>query len=1132
MSYSTTLRSASLAGVAAAGLVYSSILSHGLAVGATTESNAAARDAAAVVMHTGTTPTMPASGTIDAGGPTSFSFTASNRVGAATGPGDCAGPNCSQFVLMVGNPGGQNVRIRLDWQFVANDYDLYVFAVSGTSETQVASSGNGTTTFEEAIFTPTSSTTYHVVIVHFAAAVPDNITGSASLASPPSVTDASRIGPTGTGIVFSRNGNIQTGAGEAPTGKGTVFAKETVRDGEPSIRADVLGNVYPAGIRGVPAGVDVWRYGPNAYCPLFTFHDEAEFADGQDPADGYVWLGQPDGIFPGGQGSPDAGGGDIEIAVSFPRSFTPTLTHPPTLSMVSLTLANITAAASTNRGNDWSPVNPVAAVAPVDDRQWIEAYGDNTVYLYYRTLTTLTGLVLDKSINGGVSYGAGATLVNPLGFTPGWIDVDQSPNSNGSVDIYLSGQNSSELAVFHCVDLNPDGVSTITCTRATVDNTMSHGHLFDVVNVDKADNVYVAWSNNQDIFYAYSTDKAATWSSPVKVTNAGGGGGMPNFNFFPWITAGDNGRLGIVWYGTDKTTNGDNDAEWKAYYAFTDNARATPPTIRWLPASDHFIHKSNVSQAGFSSDNAVNRNLIDFFQVAHDPRDGAAVIAFADDHNDFDGGTYYTRQIAGPGMRASVNPTQPASCPALTPLRNPEVLDFRDDVTTVSGTKLVMPDADILNLDYSSEQVGPDLFLKADIVVDQLLVQPVERSYRAYFAVNTARGLMDTGNEYFLEVTTESGTPQFFLGAKDRRIDGTTDERRITVGENIAPDQPTTTFELGAPGVVHLRVKADRLNYSFTANGPAPVKGGSSAPTTGALVIGLSGRARTATPAATALVDQTRGGSFIILGQEDGVVVTGEVECTDPAVTQFGGWHDWTADGQGRKGGQETYCRHVGQRGQSSASQRPFMELRFPGNARQVRYDYFKNQRGSIVEVLIDGASMGTIDQFVANGDQSGHQNLVSANMTYAVTPRVDPHTIRVVHRTDQATDSRNIAYIDGFVVTQGAMGAAASRDAEIAFTGSVAAGKTAEHVIIAGLRTLAVNAVVEPTLTSLFTSDALSVEIYNPAGIRIESSTQVLAPETVTAPTVVPGNYTIKVRNNTTRTVQYRASMIKTQGR
>src|SRR5439155_1544370 len=197
--------------------------------------------------------------------------------------------------------------VRLDWGSESNDYDLYIFDDATTS--QVASSGNGTTTFEDATFTPVAGRTYEVLIVHFAAAPGDNINGSASLVNPPTVTNASRIGPTRTGIVFSRNG-----------------------------------------------------------------------------------------IIPGGQGAPDAGGGDIEIAVSFPRSFTPTLAHPPTLSMVSLTLANITASASTNRGNDWSPVNPVAAAFPADDRQWIEAYGDNTVYLNYRTLATLTGLVLDKSI--------------------------------------------------------------------------------------------------------------------------------------------------------------------------------------------------------------------------------------------------------------------------------------------------------------------------------------------------------------------------------------------------------------------------------------------------------------------------------------------------------------------------------------------------------------------------------------------------------------------------------------------------------------------------------------------------------------------------------------------------------------
>jgi hypothetical protein len=492
--------------------------------------------------------------------------------------------------------------------------------------------------------------------------------------------------------------------------------------------------------------------------------------------------------------------------------------------------------------------------------------------------------VLNKSIDGGVNYATGTTLVSPLGVTPGWIDVDQSPNRDGSVDIYLSAQNSSELAVFHCVDPNPTAVSTISCNRRTVDNTMSHGHLFDVVNVDNAGNVYAAWSNNKDIFYAYSTDKAATWSSPVKVTNAGGGGGMPNFNFFPWITAGDDGRLGIVWYGTDKTTNGDNDAEWKAYYAFTDNARAATPTVRWLPASDHVIHKSNVSQAGFSSDNAVNRNLIDFFQVAHDPRDGAAVIAFADDHNDFDGATYYTRQIAGPGLRADRNPATP-SCPALTPFRNPEVRDFAGDATTVSGTGVPDPTSDILSIDYGSKEVGANLYLMADMAVATIPLpsQPLPtHSYRMYFAVNTVRGLMDAGNEYFLEVTTSRGTPEFWLGVTDRTNSGGTDERRV---ERIDADQiPGEAFGSGSPGHVRVRVNVNRLDYSFNTIANTLVKGGSTPPGLGALVIGLRGRVRLDAGVATSLLDQTRGGSFIILGSRDVTQPPTPEECQDDDV--------------------------------------------------------------------------------------------------------------------------------------------------------------------------------------------------------------------------------------------------------
>jgi hypothetical protein len=811
------------------------------------------------------TPTTPPSGSVDGDGPTAVTFTAANRAGAATGSSDCLGLNCSSFLVTVHDPGDKALRVRLDWGLVSNDYDLEVFDDGGNGQ-QVAASGNGTTTFEETAFTPVDGETYEVLIVHFAAAPGDEITGVVELVDV-GVVEPARIGPSGTGIVFSPNGITATAAGPAPSGKGTLAAPEAARDGEPSIRVDQLGNVYPAGIRGVPAGVDVWRFGPDAYCPRFEFHDDEEVAAGFDPASGYTWLGQPDGIFvTDGEGSPDAGGGDIEIAVNGKAGAT--LADPPNLSMVSLTLANITSAASADRGDTWTPANPAAATVPLDDRQWINAFGEKTVYLYYRTLATLTGLVLNKSIDGGVTYAAATTLVNPLGLTPGFIAVDPNPNWDASVNIYLSAVSASQLVVYRCVDPTPAFVNVplinqITCTPSTVDATMSHGHIFDPVAVDGAGNVYAAWSNNGDVFYAWSGNHGASWSPPVQVTDAAEKS-MPSFNFFPWITAGDEGRIGIVWYGTfDATTNADDDSEWKAYYAYVGDATAATPTVRWLPASDHYVHKGNVSQGGFDpNDTSLNRNLIDFFQVGHDPRDGAAVIAYAADYNDFDGHTHYTRQIGGPGLVASASPTAP-SCPPLEPLRNPEVTDFADDVATASDTGLPAADADLLAIDYGWQQEGSALFLTADVKVADFLVQPLSRSYRAYFAVNAERGLMEAGQQYFIEATTENVTPEYWLGVLDRGSDGIYAEQRV---ERIDADQAAAPFVLGTPGLVRLRVDVGRLHYGFAAAG-TPTPGASAPPALGDLVIGLRGRSRLVAAGVTSVLDETRGGSYVTLGE-------------------------------------------------------------------------------------------------------------------------------------------------------------------------------------------------------------------------------------------------------------------------
>src|SRR3989454_7953158 len=155
-------------------------------------------------------------------------------------------------------------------------------------------------------------------------------------------------------------------------------------------------------------------------------------------------------------------------------------------------------------------------------------------------------------------------------------------------------------------------------------------------------------------------------------------------------------------------------------------------------------------------------------------------------------------------------------------------------------------------------------------------------SYRMYFAVNTVRGLMDAGNEYFIEVTTKSGTPEFWLGLTDRRADGSTNELRR---ERIDADQiPGQAFGSGAPGHVRLRVNVNRLDYTFNGDAGTFVDGGSTPPALGALVIGLRGRVRADGTLVTSLLDQTRGGSFIILGARDVTQPPSPEECEDDDV--------------------------------------------------------------------------------------------------------------------------------------------------------------------------------------------------------------------------------------------------------
>ena len=532
-------------------------------------------------------------------------------------------------------------------------------------------------------------------------------------------------------------------------------APVTTRDGEPSVRVDLRGNCYVGGIRGVPAGVDLWRFDLDKNSPTFD-------PGMQNP----TYLGQPDAFLPQDPEDPTTGGadggGDIDISVSLP-------THPdsiPVLTITSLALANISSAVSYDRGETFT-LSPATAIAPADDRQWNESTGPNRVYLLYRAPIPTSGLFVQRSDDHGMSYPTlGVVSASPLGSTPGYIDVDHATGR-----VYVAHQTDTEGMVSRSSD---GGMTWLT---ATVDGSTAHGTLFDVVKVGDDGTVYYLWSSLQNIYLSHSSDGGLTWSQKVRVND----NATYKTNIQPWLEAGSDGRVCVVWYGSTSPVN-NSAANWDVLFAQSLDADSNAPTFAQQVISDHRIHGSNVSLMGLGGAN--NRNLIDYFQVALDPQ-GAAVVAFTDDHNDFDGHVYVTRQLDGPSLDASANGNgmvDPESPPPL-PSQDfglPEVTDFLHDATT--GLLQPIPEDspfDILWIDYGceySETLGQ--MIVATMKLSSLAALPPVVQWRVSFSADApggspgVPGLSDRGQQFFMRAELDNSINSFVWGTAARSDSG------------------------------------------------------------------------------------------------------------------------------------------------------------------------------------------------------------------------------------------------------------------------------------------------------------------------------------------------------------------------
>src|SRR5882724_3858817 len=427
---------------------------------------------------------------------------------------------------------------------------------------------------------------------------------------------------------------------------------------------DSQGGIYIQSIRGVPGGLDLWRWYKTA--------DGGPNANGTLP---FKYEGQPDCgmvVTPFCSASGFApGGGDGDVAVNNPD---PSNANTPNVAVVSLSAAEITGSKSTNRADTFSTPNVAAAVLPFDDRMWLDGLNDPShVYMEYHDFGTTSQILVQRSADGGQNYtdGAGAvvdaatepSVGPPTGNIAGQIKVDKSScSSHGNLyQIFVGPDNPVDNSHNSLTFMNAAyvGVATgVSVTNPTLSFTdykifscgagstcpsgAGLGNLFPALAVDKFGYLYAVWSDNTTIYYSFSMSHGTNWSPAIKVTQNTSQAGKSNV--FPWVAADADGHVAIAWYGADHTGNSNTvplTTKWNVYVAETVNGHAIKPMFTLSQATDHVNHTGQISTGGLLG--SSDRSLADFFQIAIDPTNHLINVAYADNH----AGTsvsYFTRQ--------------------------------------------------------------------------------------------------------------------------------------------------------------------------------------------------------------------------------------------------------------------------------------------------------------------------------------------------------------------------------------------------------------------------------------------------------------------------------------------------------
>ena len=405
--------------------------------------------------------------------------------------------------------------------------------------------------------------------------------------------------------------------------------------GEPSIDVDPAnGNIYITSPTGVPCGAS------NAECVVFWRSTDAG-ATFVQPAPGAF-------LHPLGGGDDDVvHDGASNIFIDDLRSLVDTGVYR-----------------STDRGNTWTSTD----TGPCSDRPWLAWGGWNaptgpaTIYetqnsgactpgalfQFWRSiddgLTFLPvgvvnadlqqlGYTADSSVQGGVEAKGAVDLVSGAIYIA-WATQAIQDATNATTRLLLVGKSTDGGATWHnrLVYSGPLGTSI--------------QNLFPVIAVDHGGNVYAAFSTQlagglMGVYLVTSRDGGNTWSAAQRVNPTN------QTAVFPAITAGDQGRVDLIWIGTSGTAVNDPSDQWNIYFGQSRNASSGSPRWSIGQVSTQVMHRGDICNQGLNCNIfGGNRDLADFISVTVDV-DGNANAVWTDDASQSPKAIMFAKQIGG-----------------------------------------------------------------------------------------------------------------------------------------------------------------------------------------------------------------------------------------------------------------------------------------------------------------------------------------------------------------------------------------------------------------------------------------------------------------------------------------------------